>query len=387
MKKLILAILVLTLLVSGCTPADKKEDLPMPTEVDPQPESTAPESTESTGDSVIIQQDMTAVSLPVVKETLTDKDGTVLFTYQGQSMNLVVADPGVADKILIDFFTQQDKFRAASEDIKSSAKDNTTGTPMFYDALFAPARIDMNVLSLQGAVVFWSGGSRPSYSAITANYSMVNGDKLTLGGILTHENQADALCKLLIDSITKVKSDYAIWDDFESEVKNRFSGNISEDELWFFDETGINFCFHPGTIASALSGIITVNVPYSDLVGIIEGDYFPVEQAAATGKLNIKPLGDGDTQQFSQIAEIVTEENSDMVLLYTDEAITDVTIQLDHTHTVFATAALTPGDAIMLEADLTGHIVVVNYTSAGQSHSRYIQWENGTATLLEDIPE
>ena len=53
MKKLILAILVLTLLVSGCTPADKKEDLPMPTEVDPQPESTAPESTEPTGDSVI----------------------------------------------------------------------------------------------------------------------------------------------------------------------------------------------------------------------------------------------------------------------------------------------------------------------------------------------
>ncbi len=380
MKKFFPILFVITLLFSGCFQPGKKEDLPMQTSPTTPPPQNA-------GVPVDMQQDMTAVSLPVITEQTTDTDGNILFTYQVQDMSLVIPDPDVGKKILQDFSNKQTLFREAAERVKVTAFSNTNESPLFFKALFSPSRVDMNVLSLCGTTTSWSGGIHPVYSCIFANYSMVSGDVLTLGSILTHADLADDLGELLIDAIRSIQDTQGIWNDFEPAIRDRFSGNISDDQAWYFSNTGLCFSFPPYEIAPYSSGIITVTIPYSDLVGIIDDAYFPTEQTAATGDLLIQSLDSADLTQFDQIAEIIAEEGGHMVLLYSDSTINHVTIELDHSHTIFATATLSPGDAIMLEADLADHILVVHYTSEGQSHSRYIQVAESAVRLLEDIPE
>lgn len=380
MKKFFPILFVITLLFSGCFQPGKKEDLPMQTTPTTPPPQNA-------GVPVDMQQDMTAVSLPVITEQTTDTDGNILFTYQVQDMSLVIPDPDVGKKILQDFSNKQTLFREAAERVKVTAFSNTNESPLFFKALFSPSRVDMNVLSLCGTTTSWSGGIHPVYSCIFANYSMVSGDVLTLGSILTHADLADDLGELLIDAIRSIQDTQGIWNDFEPAIRDRFSGNISDDQAWYFSNTGLCFSFPPYEIAPYSSGIITVTIPYSDLVGIIDDAYFPTEQTAATGDLLIQSLDSADLTQFDQIAEIIAEEGGHMVLLYSDSTINHVTIEQDHSHTIFATATLSPGDAIMLEADLADHILVVHYTSEGQSHSRYIQVAESAVRLLEDIPE
>lgn len=383
MKKYISILLVLAFLMAGCSNSANKGTAPTETTVPTVPTET----TEPSAEPVIVQQDMTAVALPMTEEALTTEDGTLLFTYQEQSMNLVLPDPDVADKIIIDFFTRQDSFRQAADGMKAMAAENTTGYPYFYSALYDPARIDMNVLSLSGTIISWSGGAHSSYSCIFANYDMVTGDVLTLGSILTHEDKADDLGELVIEAIGTAQQELGIWDGYEATIRNRFAGNISDDQAWFFDSTGLSFRFPPYELAPFASGIISVTVPYEKLVGIIEDAFFPVEQANAVGTINATLFSDANTEDFSQIAEIVMDDNGTMVLLYTDSAVIDVTIEVDWEYTTFATTALTPGDAIMLQADLEGRTVVIHYRSGEEMVSRYVQYANGVVSLLEDAPE
>lgn len=380
MKKHFVYLLIAAILFAGCSNQSANEDIPIDTNTD------ITDQTQPQGDVVISQQDMAAVALPVVEEHLTDENGIVLFTYTGQSMNLVLPDPDVADKILIDFFTRQDGFRQASEGTKASAANNNTGYAMFYSALYEPARIDLNVLSLSGTIVHWAGGAHPSYSCIFANYDMVTGDILTLGSILSHENKASELGELVIQAIADAPSELGIWDGYEDTIRTRFTGNISEDQSWFFSREGLSFSFPPYDLAPYASGVITVTVPYDKLVGIIDDAFFPVEQPNTVGELSVTPMEDAQTQDFSQIAEVLAHEDGHMVLLHTDQAVTDVRIEMDHTHIIFATAALTPGDAIMLQADLADHILVIHYISDGQQQSRYIQVAESTVRLTTEIP-
>lgn len=383
MKKYIPILLILAMLMAGCSNSGEKNATPTETALPTVPS----ESTEPVVQPVIVQQDMTAVALPMTEQTLTAQDGTELFTYQEQSMSLVLPDPDVADKIIIDFFTRQDGYRQAAEDIKAMAETKESEYAYFYSALYSPARIDMNVLSLTGTIISYSGGMHSNYSCIFANYDMVTGDVLTLGSILTHEDKADDLGELVIEAIASVPKETGIWDGYESTIRNRFAGNISDDQAWFFDNNGLSFSFPPYELAPFASGIITVTVPYQKLVGIIEDAFFPVEQANAVGTVNATVFKEANTADFSQIAELVMDENAPMVLLYTDSAVTDVTIEVDWQYTTFSTTALTPGDAIMLQADLDGHTVMLHYRSGEEIVSRYIQYSGGVVNLLEDAPE
>lgn len=380
MKKYTALLLALAVLCAGCTGAPAAN-----TDVT----TTAPteQTTQAATEPGITQEDMSAVALPATVETLTDAEGKTLFTSTSQSMSLVVPDPDVADKIIIDFLTRQDTLSGAAEDVKAAAADNTGKDPYFYNALFEPKRIDHNVLSLSGSVVSWSGGSHPNYNCIFASYDMVTGDVLTLGSILTHEDQAEALGELVIEAIGQIQQEKGIWDGYEETIRDRFAGNVSYDESWYFDSTGLCFSFPPYAISPYSSGIVTVTVPYEKLVGIIEDAFFPVEHGNATGTVEAHLLSDANTDEFSQIAEIVLDEEGTMVLLYTDKSVYDVTIRVDNSYTAFATASLTPGDAVMVQADLSEQVLILNYRTGEETVSRYISLSNGVVQLLEDIPE
>ena len=387
MKKFIPILLVLAMLLVGCGKAEKTEinetTIP-PTET--IAETTPVEETEPYVEPVITQQDMAAVSLPVVEEAATNDDGKEIFTYHGQSMIMVLPDPDVASKITVDFLTRQDSFRQTAESIKASAPTDTA-YPYFYQALYAPTRIDMNVLSLAGTASNWTGGAHSNHTCIYANYNMVTGDPLTLGSVLAHANQAKVLGELVVEAIAKMPEELGIWEDYAAMITERFAGDVSSDGDWFFDHKGMSFSFAPYEIAPYASGVITVTIPYEELIGVIDDAYFPVEQDITNGELSATMFSEATADDFTQIAEVIYEEDAPTMLLYTDSIVTNVTIQIDNQYTVFATTALTPGDAIMLQADLQNHVVKVHFHTAEQDFDRYLVMENDTIQFTEEQPQ
>lgn len=377
MKKLIPIFLALVLL-AGCTTTD-----------DFTYEPTNPETTEATTAPQIQQADLYAVALPATVETLMTQDGTEIFRFTSQSMSLVVSDPDVADKIIIDFLTRQDQYRNAAESIRASADQAYTEEnwyPYLYSALYDPMRIDENVLSLAGTVVTWSGGNHPNYNCVYANYDMVTGDVMTLGSILTHKDKAEDLCDLLIEAIAEIQEENYIWSDYDSVIRNRFAADISYDNAWCFDNTGLCFRFTPYEIAPYASGIISVTIPYEKLVGIIEDAYFPVEQDTIWGTVESALLSDTNIDDFTQIAELVLDEGGSMVMLHTNSAVYNVRIRIDNQYVALAATALTPGDALMVQADFQSSVVVLEYGSGEGFTQRHIQLSGNTVTLSENIP-
>lgn len=387
MKKFIPILLVLAMLLVGCNKAEKAETVETTTPPTETIAETAPvEETEPNVESAIIQQDMAAVSLPVIKEIATNDDGKEIFTYNGQSMSMVLPDPDVAKKIILDFLTRQDSFHQTAESIKASAPADTE-YPYFYQALYAPTRIDMNVLSLAGEVVSWTGGAHANHTCVYANYNMVTGDPLTLGSVLSHANQAEVLGMLVVEAIAQMPAELGIWEEYATLITERFAGDVSFDGDWFFDHKGMSFSFAPYEIAPYASGVITVTIPYAELVGVIDDAYFPVEQDVSDGELAATMFSESTADDFTQIAEVIYEEDAPKMLLYTDSVVTDVTIRIDNQYTIFATTALTPGDAIMLQADLQNHTVAVHFHNAETDFDRYLIMENDTIQLTEELPQ
>lgn len=383
MKKFLPFILTLALLLAGCS------GNAAPTTEPSTSESTQP-STDAATQPQIQQADMSAVALPAVVDTIRAEDGAELFTSTTQSIELVVPDPDVADKIIIDFLTRQDQYSTAAQSIGAAAVEAYTAenwTPYVYSALYDAMRIDENVLSLAGTVISWSGGSHPNYNCVYANYDMVTGDVMTLGSILTHKDRSADLCQLLIDAIAPIREESGIWSDYDSFIRDRFAADISYDDAWYFDSQGLCFRFTPYEIAPYASGIISVTIPYDKLVGIIEDAYFPVEKDMILGSVEAAALSDSNTGDFTQIAELVLDESGSMVLLYTQSAVYDVRIKADDSYVALATSALTPGDAIMVQADFESTTLVLEYGSGESLTERYIQVSGDTVTLLEEIPE
>lgn len=380
MKRLIPFFLVLAMLLAACqtAPAVSTD----PTETD------SPETTEATG--ALRQIDMSAISLPAVVETLTD-NGKEIFRFTSQAISLVVPDPDVADKIIFDFGKRQDQFREAADHIHQLATEVYTDgewTPYFYSAMFDPMRVDENIISLAGTIVSWSGGNHPNYNCAFANYDMVTGDVMTLGSILTHKDKAAELRDLLLDAIGEIQEEYSIWSDYEKLIGDRFTADISYDDAWYFDANGLCFRFTPYEIAPYSSGIITVTIPYSKLTGIVEDAYFPMEQQAIPGTLNATVMDDAALSQFDQFAELELDAEGSRILLSTDSILYDVSIkQLGNPdYTALRVATLSPGDAIMVQADFANTELMVEYTADNTVYRKYISVSGSAVELLTENP-
>lgn len=404
MKRMITILLALTLISSlvGCSEAAPKKTEPttVPTTVATEP-PTEPTVPETIPEIAYIQEPMVAVSVPVITE-YTQQEETTLFTYSYQYMSLIQPDSFVAEKIVLDFQTRQDIFRADATGYSEQAKAAYTGaegwTPYLMQALYSPMRVDQNVLSLYGSHVRWTGGFHPEHHCICANYSMITGDVLTLGSILAHEDQIPALGDLVIEAINAVKDEKAIMDGFEVTIRNRLETNVNFDEDWYFSNEGLCFCFSPYEIAPYSSGTIVVTIPYEKLTGVMDDSFFPAERSTVYGEVTASRFQDADQSTLTQIAEVILDREGEMLFLYTDKKVDQVTLELGQwdqdgvvftpTCAVFATQALTPGDAIMVQTQIPDVMPTLrlSYVSGDETITRYISQsgEDGSILLLEE---
>ncbi len=373
MKKLTAAILMLALALSfaGC----KKEPVNVTIYTSSTEATTGsiPEETQQTTQALLPEAEyngnMISVALPYSAEKNEDENGTQISRYESQYMALVHPDSAVADKIILNFQSRQDAFRSDANNILSQAEQAFTGnqnwSPYFYAVAYEPTRVDQTVLSLFGSKVSWSGTPHPDRTCVFANYDMVTGDVLTLGSILTHEDQTDNLKDLLIGALSEIAEEKSLFSGYESTVSARFQATISYDELWYFDQNGLCFAFSPYEIAPYSQGIISVTIPYDQLTGIIADSYFPPERDVSSGAVSVSwPTGEeiGNLSGL-QIAEVVLDRDGEMILLKTDRLVYDLRLELGQwdaegnptatCYTVFGSDVFSSQMAVMVQAKLT----------------------------------
>ena len=404
MKKILSIALALTILLSfaackkGEEPATVTTNAPTEQTQNTTADESNTEPTEPIADRIPEQAPMAAISLPVSTTTDHTENDVLLFTYQCQTMYLIIPDKEIEDRVILDFQKRLDRFSESATEYSQRAKDDYNGsenwTPYFYNILYSPTRIDLSVLSLYGTNTSWAGGAHPTHNCTSANYDLMTGDVLTLGSILTHEDSLDQLCALIISEVAEIKAEKFIMDDYENIIRNRFSKNESYNEAWFFSTEGLSFYFSPYEIAPYSSGTISVTIPYENLTGIIEDQYFPAEQEITTGTIQAIKQNDTNITNFSQIAEVILDKDGEMIFLFTDRSVQNISIEIGSwntdrnefivDYTVFAAPILTPGDAIMIQTIIPENEPNIRlvYTTQSECVTEYISQQSSDKTII-----
>jgi len=356
----------LAILIAGCgTPHESKPTPPLPEQTLPSDhpaedaEITAPVTEEQ--DELCDQETATellAVSVPAVSERFELEDGTELFTYTAPHMQLILPDEDVADKVILDFLNRVDSAQEDAENILNTAKkdynSNAPWFPYFYQIIYSPMRIDHGVLSLFGVQNSYSGGMHGSKSCIAANYDLLTGDVLTLGSIMHMDADIEDFIEIIIDKLEDVSDDYYLYDDYKDGVRSRLDGDENLYEDFFFTTTGLSFFFSPYEIAPYASGIITVEIPYSELPGLIYDGYFPAEREQIHGSMQTGSFMNTDMEQFNNMAEVTLVTGEEIMVVYPEGRVEDIRIVLPGDgmnmpeYTVFAAFEMSDKDAVVI---------------------------------------
>lgn len=312
------------------------------------------------------QKPMVAVSLPVITET-TASGETILFKNVYQNIELILPEPEVAEKVILDFLNRTDTGNTA-DTIRAQAEKEYKSTAQYWNPYlcqitYDPMRIDGGILSLYGSHITYDGAAHAGVVNKSVSYDLVTGDVLSLDQVLTNIS-ADELYTLVLASLNDQKETEQLYIGFESTVKERFNKNLSSEHDWFFSNEGLCFFFSTYEISPYASGDVVATVPYEKLAGKMDDAYFPAEQDITHGTVRAEVFTDKQLDNYTQMAEVKLDADGSKIVIYTDLSIQNVQIELGSwsadganytpNHKVFASPVLTPGDGIVLQCSADG---------------------------------
>lgn len=396
MKRLLSFVLSICLLMAlaGCHDATNTPVQTAGTTEDPA-ETTA-DTTVSVGQTEVFSLPFICLSIPTVTQSVQADDGTEVFRDVHQTMSLVLPEQETADRIIIDFLNRIEQVTGNTESLISAAKavyhpDNWT--PYLSQITYAPARFDTGVLSLTGSYVSYAGSSHPETADLSVSYDLVTGDVIKLADIIP-ATAVNVLVKEITASLDKQADTAYLFDDYADAVQDRFAGGLAHETQWYFGDTGLCFYFSAYEIAPYSTGVVTAEVPYEKLAGIMDDAYFPAERINAGGKLSVTHYDKADLEAYNQFAEIVLDKGKIKALLSTDSNVYDVRIDVGQwnaegteftsQHTVFAAYALSAGDGIVVETDIadTASQLQIRYRSGGTTVCRYLTDSGKDGSLI-----
>ena len=386
MRKLIAIFLCLTLLLAGCSTDTTPTGTIPPVAPEIEPEETETPTTDTDHEATDVpaaEPENTAllsVSVPAVTEQYILENGTTLFSYTAQHMELILPDEEVADRVILDFLNRVDKAQADSESVLLSAKNDyqadANWIPYFYQIIYSPTRIDHGILSLFGTRNSYTGTMHGSLSCVSANYDLTTGDVLTLGSIMHADATKDAFISLIIQKLSESAEELGLFPGYEDGVYSRLGGDENLYEDFYFTSTGLSFFFAPYEIAPYSAGIITVEIPYSELPGLIYDGYFPAERELVQGNLLTGSFMDTDMEQFNNMAEVNLTTGEEIMVIYPEGRVEDIRISVAGDgknipeYTVFAALEMSSRNAIVIS--LSEHEmskITVSYSSEGNTAS------------------
>ena len=382
MKRLFVLLLCSVILLSGCTAKPRQDEyIPQlaPDTVPAENPETIPEES-MTEPTEFEMTEMLSVSVPAFTETFALDDGTELFQYTAQNMQLLLPNEEIADRVILDFLNRVDSGRLDAESVLSAAQSDYTPesgwVPYYYQIIYSPTRIDHGVLSLFGTQSSYSGGMHGSLSCVSANYDLTTGDILTLGSIMHMDATKEQFIQIIIDKLQEQADELQLFDGFEDGVYHRLGGDENLYEDFYFTSTGLGFFFAPYEIAPYSAGIISIEIPYSELPGLIYDGYFPAEREQVQGKLNSGLFMEMDMTQFNSMAEVTLTPDEPLIVVYPEGKVENIRIIVPGngknipSYTAFAALEMSQNNAVLMSAtkEETG-LISVEYMSEGNQQS------------------
>lgn len=348
MKKMIVVILFVLMVLSGCKAAGNSNIAIS---------SSIPDASPVFQD-INPENDIIAVSVPASTERYLLKDGTEIFTSTYQHMELILPDENVADRVILNFLGRMDKGKESADLILTAAQaDHGTYEPFypyFYHQIYSPTRIDRSVLSLFGTRNSYNGGLHGNLNCVAANYDLRTGDVLTLGSIMSVSAEVEDFVQLILDDLARYVEDYYLYDDYESSVRNRLCSDENLFEDFYFTANGLCFFFTPYEIAPYSTGIITVELPYSDISHLLYNGYLPKTEPIAGGVMKTGSFMKTNMEQFSSMAEVTLTAGQEIMVAYPAGSVQDVRIHLEGdgmnipNYTVFAAYEMSEENAVVI---------------------------------------
>ena len=292
-------------------------------------------------------------------------------------MQLTLPNEEIADKVILNFLNRIDAVQLDANSILAAAQSayypDEEWYPYFYQIIYSPSRIDYGVLSLYGTQNSYSGGMHGSVSCVAANYDLTTGDVLTLGSIMHMDATKDDFIQLVIEKLDAAAEEYCLFDGYEEGVFSRLGGDENLYEDFYFTSTGLAFFFSPYEIAPYSSGIITVEIPYNELTGLIYDGYFPAEREVVKGSMYAEPFMETNMEQFNSMAEVTIATGEEIMVVYPEGNVEDIRIIVPGNdmnlpeYTVFAAFEMSARNAVVISLPKELKGVSVSYLSEGST--------------------
>ncbi len=328
--------------------------------------STEPQAelpTETVSAAPLFPETVAAVCLPATTVTEKAEDGTVIFSYTYQNIYPTLPNSAVADKVIIHYLDILDRMHNEAQTVYYAAADQYDGTagfmPYSCQLLYNTMRIDHGVLSLFGEQISYSGGGHAVRTGVSMNFDMLTGDPLLLGSIMHADATTEQFAKKIIHVLKESEQLPYLFEDYQSTVELKLSGEESQFDDFYFTQTGLCFYFDTYEIAPYSSGIITVEIPYADLTGLINDAYFPAERESASGNLLLTGFSSETVGNYSSITEAVLHEDGERFICYTDGNIHNIRILAQTTddshavYTLYAANGLDTSSTVVLQVNNT----------------------------------
>lgn len=344
-----------------------------------------------------LQQPMHAISMVNVSENTYADNGTVIFTNSYQKIGLILNGKDSQSVIAADLDRRTSAFLSDHADIISMAQNHYAMGPMdwypyFTDISYTPTRIDQTVMSLFCNYSVYYGGVHPTYVTDSVTYDLSTGNALKLGDILVDTCTSADLCTL-VETALAPDAD-ALFFDYQDWLQDIFSVDLNKITNWYFSRTGLCFHFAPYAIAPYSSGTIIATIPYEQLEGILQEEFFPKSLENSNGSLYAEVFLPDDTERFAFLAEVKLVPDGTSVLIHPDATVTDVRIESGEwssdgsrfipVSTVFAADSIGISNGIVITANLHTDAPTLRliYSSGGQEVSAFIVYDEAGDSIL-----
>ena len=382
MKKLTAALLCLCFTLCGCNSKPITE-IYIPQTV------TGGDVIIDTPDTIYLGETVYAVATCPVSSSATDDEGNTIFTQSYQKFRFYL-DNNEAQKQIEDQLQQRmNQFFADAGTIQSQAQTDAHSTedwvPYYAKIQHTVTRVDSTVISLYALHESYSG-TAPVRSVSAVNYDATTGQVLYLGDILEPVCTGSLLSALILRQVNGED----LYPGYQDAVTELFSGDFSGFSNWYLTTEGLCILFSPYEINP--SGV-EITLPYSMLEGLLADPFHPVS-GTATGTLGADILIEDDSERFSFIAQLELSTDGSDVVIYPNETVHNLRIELGTlsedgavytpTATVFAADAFYLGNAVVLRTPLgeDAPILRVSYFSGGQSMSACVLYNSEDDSIL-----
>ena len=414
MKKFFSLLVCIAVLLFGCASGmqQKMAENATPEPVESQVQESSelllpnPEEPQEESSSITLVPDFRASATTNTERICDTIDDTVLFTKQIQETSFLL--PAVTEtELQINTVLQERREESDAEAAKLSSLASDTYHTLLADdemlnfygysyyTLDAITRLDCIASSMTTYFSSYTGGAHPNNVQEAFNFSLEDGDRLSLEEVLQPKGTR-ALEFMILERLQEKADGFGLFPEYESVVAERFQPDAlcTQTDFWYFSNTGLVVFFNPYDISPYAAGVVKIEFPYEDLKGILKPEYFPAAAdpaaKAAAPVLSFPANMNPEQYQTVEYVEAATNDSNVTFAMYGSDTVYNLSLSLVDwveeqpflRQSIYAANYLSDSNLVVIQADAAverGNICMQYDSGNGITQSVYfgLAYEDG----------